>query len=111
MPALQEAAMDGSSDSHFESEKRFKKQHANGGKAPPLQGQLTFLATTDLKPDPRNPRLQPNYLPVQEIVSNRQEGRDVYAPHDGKVGRRHGPGQRIDAAAADPERLRLFRNR
>jgi hypothetical protein len=31
--------MDGSSDSHFESEKRFKKQHANGGKAPPLQGQ------------------------------------------------------------------------
>jgi DNA modification methylase len=67
MPALQEAAMDGSSDSHFESEKRFKKQHANGGKAPPLQGQLTFLATTDLKPDPRNPRKH-NRAQIQAIA-------------------------------------------
>jgi hypothetical protein len=35
---LQEAAMGGSSDSHFESEKRFKKRSANGGKAPSPQG-------------------------------------------------------------------------
>jgi len=48
--------MGGSSDPHCESEKRFKKRSANGGKAPPPQGQLTFLATTDLNPDPRNPR-------------------------------------------------------
>jgi ParB-like nuclease domain len=48
--------MDGSSVPHSESEKRPKKQRTHGGKAPPLPGQLTFLATTDLKPDPRNPR-------------------------------------------------------
>src|SRR5271165_2868710 len=34
----------------------------------------------------------------------------VYPTHNGKIGRRHGPGQRIDAAPADPERLRLFRD-
>jgi len=48
--------MGGSSDPHFESENRLKKQRTHDGKAPPLPGQLTFLATTDLKPDPRNPR-------------------------------------------------------
>jgi len=32
----------------------------------------------------------------------------VHAPHDGEIGRRNRPGQRIDAAAAYPERLRLF---
>src|ERR1700730_18988408 len=54
--ALQEAAIGGSSDPHFESENGLKKQRTHGGKAPPLPGQLTFLATTDLKLDPRNPR-------------------------------------------------------
>jgi hypothetical protein len=67
VPALQEAAMGGSSDSHFESEKGFKKRSANGGKAPPPQGQLTFLATTDLNPDPRNPRKH-DWAQIQAIA-------------------------------------------
>ena len=48
--------MDGSNVPHIESEKRFKKRSGNGGKVPALQSQLTFLATTNLNPDPRNPR-------------------------------------------------------
>jgi hypothetical protein len=40
----------GSSDPHFESEKKLEKQRTHAGKAPPAQGQLTFLATTDLNP-------------------------------------------------------------
>jgi hypothetical protein len=43
--------MGGSSDPHFESEKKLEKQRTHAGKAPPAQGQLTFLATTDLNPD------------------------------------------------------------
>jgi ParB-like nuclease domain len=48
--------MAGSSGSHFEAGKRPTKRRANGGtaSAPPVQ--LAFLATADLKPDPRNPR-------------------------------------------------------
>jgi ParB/RepB/Spo0J family partition protein len=36
-------------------------------KAPPAQGQLTFLATTDLNPDPRNPRKH-NRAQIQAIA-------------------------------------------
>jgi DNA modification methylase len=48
--------MGGSSDPHFDSQKWLKKRSANGGKAPPLHGRLTFLATSALTPDLRNPR-------------------------------------------------------
>jgi hypothetical protein len=53
---LQEAAMDGSIDPDIESEKRLEKQSRDCGKPPLQRAELTFLATTDLKPDPRNPR-------------------------------------------------------
>ena len=59
--------MGGSSDPHFESEKKLEKQRTHGCKAPPLQGQLTFLATTDLNPDPRNPRKH-NRAQIQAIA-------------------------------------------
>ncbi len=48
--------MDGSSVPHFESENRLKKQSRDRGKPPLQRTELAFLATTDLKPDPRNPR-------------------------------------------------------
>ena len=48
--------MDGSSVPHSESEKRLKKQSCDRGKPPLQRAELAFLATTDLKPDPRNPR-------------------------------------------------------
>jgi ParB-like chromosome segregation protein Spo0J len=56
VPALQEAVMDGSSFAHIESEKRFGKQSRDHGKPPLQHAELAFLAITDLKPDPRNPR-------------------------------------------------------
>src|ERR1700730_16005402 len=52
VPALQEAAMDGSSVSHSESEKRLKKQSRDRGKPPLQRAELAFRATTDLKPEP-----------------------------------------------------------
>ena len=48
--------MDGSSVPHSESEKRLKKQSRDRGKPPLQRAELAFLASTDLKPDPRNPR-------------------------------------------------------
>ncbi len=48
--------MDGSSVPHFESENGLKKQSRDRGKPPLQRAELAFLATTDLKPDPRNPR-------------------------------------------------------
>ena len=48
--------MDGSSVPHSESEKRLKKRSRDRGNPPLLRAELAFLATTDLKPDPRNPR-------------------------------------------------------
>ena len=48
--------MDGSIDSDIESDKRLEKQSRDCGKPPLQRAELTFLATTDLKPDPRNPR-------------------------------------------------------
>ena len=59
--------MGGSSDPHFESEKKLEKQRTHAGKAPPAQGQLTLLATTDLNPDPRNPRKH-NRAQIQAIA-------------------------------------------
>jgi hypothetical protein len=56
MPALQEVAMDGSSVPHIESEKKFGKQSRDRDKPPLQRAELAFLAITDLKPDPRNPR-------------------------------------------------------
>jgi DNA modification methylase len=56
VPALQEAAMDGSSVPHFESENGLKKQSRDRGKPPLQRAELAFLATTELKPDPCNPR-------------------------------------------------------
>jgi hypothetical protein len=56
VPALQEAAMGGSSVPHFESENGLKKQSRDRGKLPLQRTELAFLATTDLNPDPRNPR-------------------------------------------------------
>jgi DNA modification methylase len=53
--ALQLAAMAGSSNPHFESDKRLKKRRRNGGKAPARHVQLKFLAVDDLKSDPHNP--------------------------------------------------------
>ena len=48
--------MDGSSVPHIESEKRFGKQSRDRGKPPLQRAEVAFLAITDLKPDPRNPR-------------------------------------------------------
>jgi ParB/RepB/Spo0J family partition protein len=48
--------MDGSSVPHIESEKRFGKQSRDRGKPPLQRAELAFLAITDLKPDPHNPR-------------------------------------------------------
>ena len=48
--------MDGSSIPYIESEKRFGKQSRDRGKPPHQRAELAFLAVTDLKPDPRNPR-------------------------------------------------------
>jgi DNA modification methylase len=56
VPALQEAVMDGSSFAHIESEKRIGKHSRDRGKPPLQHAELAFLAITDLKPDPRNPR-------------------------------------------------------
>ena len=59
--------MGGSSDPHFESEKKLEKQRTHGCKAPPLQGQLTLLPTSDLNPNPRNPRKH-NRAQIQAIA-------------------------------------------
>ena len=48
--------MGGSSVPHFESENGLKKQSRDRGKLPLQRTELAFLATTDLNPDPRNPR-------------------------------------------------------
>jgi ParB-like nuclease domain len=56
MPALQEAAMDGSNVPHIESEKRFGQQSRDRGMPPLQRAELAFLAIPDLRPDPRNPR-------------------------------------------------------
>ena len=56
-------------------------------------------------------------LLVQEIAQHpaAREGEFemefVHPPHDGEIGRRHRPGQVVDAAAADPERLGLLGDR
>ena len=42
--------------SGYRSDKRLEKQSRDCGKPPLQRAELTFLATTDLKPDPRNPR-------------------------------------------------------
>jgi DNA modification methylase len=52
MPVVQETAMDKASGSTT----RLRKAGAKRRKAPPPQRQLSYLATSDLKPDPRNPR-------------------------------------------------------
>src|SRR5450631_642933 len=56
VPALQEVAMDGSSIAHIESEERIGKQSRDRGKPPLRRAELAFVAISDLKPDPRNPR-------------------------------------------------------
>jgi ParB-like nuclease domain len=48
--------MDGSSIPQIGAEKRLEKQSRERGKPPLQRGELAFLAITDLKPDPRNPR-------------------------------------------------------
>src|SRR4051812_49853677 len=56
-------------------------------------------------------------LPVQEIAQHpaacegELEMELVDPPHDREFGRRHRPGRVVDAAAADPERLCLLRDR
>jgi hypothetical protein len=35
----------------------------------------------------------------------------IHSAHDREIGRRHRPGHVVDAAAADPERLHLLRDR
>ena len=54
---------------------------------------------------------------VQEIAQHpaarerKFEMQLIHAPHDGEIGRGRRPRQIIDAASADPERLRLFGDR
>jgi hypothetical protein len=67
VPALQEAAMDGSSVPHSESEKRLKKQRRDRGRPPLQRAELAFLPTSDLNPDPHNPRTQ-NRAQIQAIA-------------------------------------------
>jgi hypothetical protein len=62
----------------------------------------------------RRPIFAPSHQEIAQHPAARErqvEMQLVHSAHEGQIGHRHRPGQVVDAAAADPERLRLLGDR